>query len=480
MKSFETNFFYFIPSAKFKASQLTLLGVLLLYGSLLISTKANAQVAVTLTAGSVYDDNIFLESGDAISTAQDSEGNPAVDSEGNPIVLPQFQNGEEDDDFITNVALRVSAPIRLSRHIKSAFDAKVGALIFGTQSEESRMLFDSHISLEPKETLLPRPLTASIKSVLSSQSKEIAVADGSASRTAHTHDAYISFGAEKVRISNSLSTDVSYTFLRHDFFDSLTFSNSDESREVTGSDYFSNGVNASLNYPLSSILTITPSFSGRFLTFTDVGNADQDKRDFDRAEYSYFLSTQLKPLSSLSLSARAGQDFSRFSRDTIRSTSLDPLTQETITTLVSREKSQSSFVFGLSAFYQPLETLQLSTFISQSSGVDISGERILTRSYSANINQRVTKRISFAVSGRFLQFDNNETIEDSTERLEVTTSAKFSLTESISLNLGWNYADQESDEIPASSQERTNVDGEDYTSHRVFVTLNTGLLLSTN
>ncbi len=445
----------------------------------LLARPAMAQVALSVGVDEVYDDNIYLED-DLNTDAPVIVTDPGT---GLTTVIPKDLDGDKNDDFITNVYAAVSGAVPLSKHLKTGVEAKVGALVFAKEEEESRLTLDSTISIASEKTLLPEPLFFSIASEFRSDSSDIAVAEGSAAEGSQTHEAIVDLGLTKWEFMDRTDLDLYYTFTRHDFLGDFTFGSRSDSpdevrQEAEGSDYFSNALHGRVNRHMTQQVDAFIAASTDFLTYTDVQSntvvIDSGTDELDRFDNRYSVGTDYIVNDKVKVGGEVGLDHTHYVNDlsSVDVTFINPDGSQTVET-IDRSQNETSLFFAAYADYAPDKSTSVGLRADQESGNNIDGSRIETRSVSLNASRLFGERVQAGLGGRFLQFSEGDNLNDPTNRVEATVSLHYILTPSMTLGVGYSYINQNAD----SNSENNLITGAgDYDSNRVFISFNAGLV----
>jgi hypothetical protein len=450
----------------------------------LIADKAQAQVVISTGVQEVYDDNIFLE---------DDKGTPppfVLDSQlgtpGSTFIPPKQVNGDPDDDFITNLYVGVSGPIPLSPHIKSAGEVKVGGLIFADNSNQDRMTLDSTLSFATEKTLLPDPYYVEVQNTVRSQASDITAADGTATRQAQTMETSLGFGVREVQLGAATKGALGYRFAYNNFLGDFTFSNADEENlgpyedrvKVRGSDYFTNSIDGTIDHDVTDKWKAGVFAGVHDYKFTHVESndlEDRDASDQDRIEGTTGLKTSYQISEQVSAGASAGVNYSHLNTrpDDVSITIVD---EDGTTTTVERpgEQNDTAFIFGANLNYAPDPASLIRLAVDQGRNTDVDGTQIITRTASLDASKAIGDRVKLAAGGKYLQYNIGSSLSNPTDRYEFTLSAQYSLTESLALNAGWNYVNQNVDENNLS--QRLLFASDDYESNRFFIGLTAGLV----
>jgi len=463
----------------------SLRALLLVALGLLIQTRAaSAQVVITAGAQEIYDDNIFLENDTGTPppiVIDDSLSDPNLN-----IDPPKQADGDPDSDFITNVYLGFSGAVPLSEKIKTSAEGKVGVLIFADQSDETRFTVDTVLTADSDKTLIPEPFYVNSRVAIQSRSSDITAAEGTATKQAQTLVAALGLGARDIALAQDTKFGLGYTFAYNDFLGDFTLKNKDNEElgafknrvEPRGSDYFTNGVDATLDKILNPQWAAGLFAGVTNYTFTNVDSNDlasKDEDDLDRTDGTAGLKTSYQISEQVSAGASAAVNLSHLKNepDPIFVTVIDD-NGETTQVLKDQDSDQVSLGYGANLNYAPEPLSLFRLAVDQSQQTDIDGDRIITRSVSLDASKAIGDRFKLGAGGRFLQFNVGDSITKPTERFEVTASIQYSLTENVALTAGWNYYNQRADED--NLRERFLFASEDYEGNRVFVGISGGLV----
>ncbi len=447
-----------------------------LFSVFLNATLVSAQVVYSLGVQELYDDNVFLEDDNRITpVVTDPAATPLPES-----ALKQI-DGDTNDDYITQVFMEASGSLPIPKYIEANASGKLGGLFFADLTDEDRLTVDTSLTLKATEDILPNKVSASLTSALSSGTNGVGTATGTAARTSEEHDATLSLGYGPIDLSSQTAANLGYTFNRHDFLGEFLFNKEknlpEDSRfEEQGSDFISNSVSADIEHTLSQETSAGVNFGVTDYAFTSVESNSLDGgsgEDPDRLDFNASLYARHTASDELILNGQVGITNSHLKNDpagrTIVVTNSDGT--QTITT-EQPDKDSTSLTFGFGLQYLPTPGTSLGANATQAVNTDIDGDRILNRTFSLNGSQDFGERVTFSASGLFTQYSSDSSVSDSSDRFEVNTGLTISLTEAISLGLGWNYATQEVDNLNQSVTFGTN----DYDVNRAYISINAGFV----
>lgn len=445
-----------------------------LLGTILVLVPGHAFAEVVISAGiqELYDSNIYLEDDNEIPPF------PAIDpvtGEEVTIVPPESENGDPNDDLITNPSLSISGAVPISEHMDTAIEGKVGAFIFADQTDEGRLTLDTLIKVTAKESLLSKPFYVDLASNINSNSEDVTVAEGTAARQSQTHEATLNLGLRGLEVVSKTDFDLGYSLNRHDFLGEFLFQSRDNRPDEEGADYWEHILSPVLTHHVTQTVDAHLRTEASFLDVTSVESEDPDAReeeDLDRYRYSASLGLSAVLSEQVQGEIEAGIDYSDFREDQ-SITTIIPGADGSLTTVTENiDDNETSFIFRADLAYTPSAGTTFGIDGEQSTAIDIDGDRLLVRTFSADLSQKLGERFEFIAEGMFTQYEEDDNLNDSSDRLEVTTALRYSVTEALALSLGWNYATQDAGEDAGDSFFRS----EDYDSHRAFISLSGGLL----
>lgn len=387
-------------------------------------------------------------------------------------------DGKRNSDLITDTSLSLSGPVPTGQYFKTGAQAKVAALIFADEGDESRLTLDSIVQIEAEKSLLPEPYQLRLRSVLNSNSTNVAVAEGTAARQAESHTATLDAGASFKEIAPRTDSSVNYQFARYDFLNGFLFNRKDGQEKEKGADYFRNGLSGSLDHHFNKLLDATLRSDLGYLAFTrQEKNLLQEKTpSFDRLDWQ--IAGGLKQLFSAQTKGRAeaGLDFSHFVETQEPRSKIVLGNNGMLTTVITQPRNnESSLFFDIGFDFSPDTQTTLHATAEQRAIVDVDGDRVLTRTVALHGSRKFAERWDALVGGGFTEFQSGDSLSGSTQRFSVSTALKYAVTQALALSAGWNYVNQnakrnELNFLGASS---------DYEGNRVFIELSAGLIGTT-
>lgn len=455
------------------------IGVFTLLTAWLFAAQSSwAQVGISLEMSSMYDSNIYLESGDGLGNDLPAEFYEGI--ENGDIVIPKDADQKKNDDIIGLASFGLSAALPLSEHIKSSFDGSIGTLLFSQENQEDRLIYDSFLQFVSEESLIPKPFQISLTSALTSSNQDIGVAEGTVARQSQSHDGTLALKAQGIELPGELLFSAGYQLVRHDFIGETTFDRQDEdrAREEEGSDFFSNSLDMRLNKLLTPKLKAELSSRGTLYTFTEVRSntvETQDASDMDRVDYGLSTGLDYELSETTIASTRVGVTFStRLSdQDTITVVETAPDGSERRTE-VARDDTSSVFTFGAGLVYAPFEASSISLNASQDLGTDIDGQRVTTRNAKLQLSQGLGERVLVGGWGRYTNYEYSDDLQDTKDLYELGANLTVSITEWFSTSLAYSFIKQNTDESNADTDYFSVFRSNDYDTHRVMLSLNAG------
>ncbi len=447
---------------------------------------AKAQVSISLGVQELYDDNVFLENDRRRPAPFVLNGALDEDiSDGDLSVFYSDQaDGDPDDDFITNVSIDISTDVpQVADYADVNLSGKLGGLFFAEFSEQNRITVDALFGARLSDLILPRPYMISLSSEMSSDSDDISVAEGTASRTTQSLTTVLRAGIQGMQLSSTSLFDLGYTGAYHLFLGEFLFDDDEDNRfEENGSDYNTHTASTKYTKILSPKLRAGIDGSIGVHLVTDVEGGDSlskvpDEEDdlANRTNGSANLFTQYDASEKLKLSGSAGIFLTSFHNDQgIRETTVIGKDGEPITISSQREDDETSFTFSGTADYifEPGTILGLA--VRQEVGTDIDGDSISVRSVSVNGVKGIGDRIKLDGAFTFIQFSETDNVSDPSDRVEFSTSASYQLTQFSAIVLGYNYVTQSADENDLERDLRFRA--QDYEANRIFLSVNVGLV----
>ena len=450
----------------------------------MLASTAEAQVAISIGVQEVYDDNIFLENDNRQPTPFVSNSVVETDLEDGTLssVISDENDGVPDEDLLTTITIGMSGEVPLlQQYLTSTHSNSVGFVLFSEAEEQNRLTLDSSLSISAKEALLARPFHFDFRSAIRSSSTNAGVAQGTASRAAQTLTLNLNTGVRNVSLTEALSYNLGYQGAYNAFLGEFNLnSDRDERFEARGADYHSHTAVTSLDFQATERLRLSLLGSAGVQLFTQLESDDlitdvQDEDDFDRTVADIRVNGKYKASERISLNAGAGIGFSSRHNDIediVRNVVDEDGNVQTVT--IDQEEDQTALLFsgGVEYFYMPGSVIRLSA--SQQLASDLDGDQITTRNFSGNITHAINARVKLTAGSTFVQFANDDTLSNSQDRFEISTSVSYFVTENASLALGYNFAKQTTDASDAEEQLRLR--SLEYEVNRAFLSLNYGFV----
>lgn len=444
---------------------------LLLVGNLLIPAECHAQIVVSAGVQELYDSNIFLEDNNADLSNTNLP----------PQAVNKYVDGKLNDDFITNTYVETSSAPRMSRYFSSAIDARLGGMFFGSESSEDRITLDSLVKLESEEVLIRRPWSVSVTSAFNSGATSLGTAEGSAARRGQSHTATLNIDSGERMVLEKTTFAAGYSLVRYDFLGEFLTQSSDSQRDnffkLRGSDYFDNRIHTKFTNVANSDTEFFLTNDADYMTFTS-GDSDtssvESSSDLDRINYTPSVGARYIPMHDLVLSGQVGMDLSYYTNTPpMRSVSSVNADGTVTTELKTPSDTETSLFWGTDLTYLLTQSTTLGLTAMQSAGTDIDGNRVLVRTLALNLSQLFADTLVGTLGGRYSQFNNNNSLNNATDRFEALASLRYALTDTVALQFGYSYVKQNADFTNNSTVLYGNGD---YESHRAYVSLDTGFV----
>jgi len=457
-----------------------ILGLCTAYLSLAVAgTAAQAQVTFSTGVQEIYDDNIFLE--DELDTPLVITVLPEDGSPPEGAVITKDEDGDPNDDLLTNVYLRASGRVPLSSKVRTALDTQVGAIIFANEDSENRLTVDALASAVTEKSFLRDPFSISLSDHLQSGQSNITNSQGAGARQAETNDATLLFDARDIVLTGATKLSAGYSLNRHDFLGEFLFKSNtdDERREIEGSDFFNNRITSQISHDFSSTWEAFLDNNVEYLTFTKSrSNFDElSNSDLNRINYHPALGVNYTPSERLRFNAQAGLDYSYFVDDPAPRTRGILNDDGTITAVTATpESDQTTLFYGSGLSYAVTAATVLNLTALQSAGTDLDGQRLTVRSFAINASHLLYERVALVLAGQFSQYNVTDSLSNSTDRFDTTAAVRIALTDAIVLQVGYNYTNQNADEQTIISTPSGR--GSDYEANRAFISLDTGFVLT--
>lgn len=467
-----------------KSSRWLLAGTLLLSGLPQVVSNVQAQVILSGGVNETYDDNIFLETGDGTPPpiVLDSQlANPTSSG-----TVPEQVDGKKNSDFLTNVTLGASGAPHLMRGIQSTMGATVGGVFFADQTDYDQMTLNTDLTLRSQHELIPEPFYFNLGSQIRSQSNDSTIAQGTATRLTQVHYASLEAGAQNVTIAPSTTWGLGYRLAYTDYLGDFRFTDRAdqnlgpyENRLTNqGSDYFVNGVNTTFDHNFSKQTTGGIGVALNDIIFTDVAGSNglnNSASQLDRDELVPSARVNYQATKALSFNGSVGYNFTRYKEDRVPTTVFVTEADGTQTSFQQAgSKDQDSFLFSAGSGYTLDPGTNFFINANQSTSPDLNGNRLITRAVTLTGMKTLTDRLRGSLSGRYLQYNAGQSLQNSNDRYEMTLALSYSITPSVALSSGWTYANQQLGSNSLS--QRAALSTEDYSVNRFFVGLSAGFL----
>ncbi|MCC6952954.1 MAG: hypothetical protein IT290_02430, partial [Deltaproteobacteria bacterium] len=370
----------------------------------------------------------------------------------------------------------------LTPALKTSAGIKAGFLVFSEQDDENRMTLDTALQADSEPMLVPDPFKVSVASRISSTNGRASVAQGTATRQSQVHVGSLTIGVAPQAVMEQTTLDLNYNLSRQDFLGEFLFKNDDEEQdprfEERGSDFYTNAITASLKRVVNDRLEASFNNAVNYQTFTNSDSSDIDgvpveEGDLDRLNYRPSLGGSYKLAERSLANASVGMDFTKFQGDQAERT-LTVLNPDGTVTTIQRQPddTQSSLFFSTAVNYFPTQGSSITLSADQSAGTDVDGDRLTMRSFALDAGSQIFESFSVGAGLRYSQFNNGDSLSGATERYEGTVSARYHISQTLALALGYNYAQQKRGD---AAEAAFFADG-DYETNRVFISLDGGFV----
>ncbi len=456
---------------------------LLCFGSV-----AGAQIAVSVGVQEIYDDNVFLEDDLGAFTAEAREEIELLPPEQQELFeLPERQNGEPDDAFITNLSLGLSGGSPVGKYLRLTFDATGGLVFFSGVDDQDRWSLDSLVELTPEEYVLPPWLFISASSVFQTDSFDVGVSEGALARQTTRHIAGLTTRASK-ELSKTIGSSLEYRLQQTNSLGQTTLNSAEDEENLPefleddddGSDFLSHTFALSISKQFSAKTQGRIGASLQLIEFSGSDSLDNDNFNDEIDRQIFGASANLTHAFSNSFSIYGGAGLSRTSFDEARQgievVNLDTAEGVAVTRTAGSDDTPTNLTFSAGFDYLPSQSLAIGAGINQSVGLNAQGAEVGVRTTNLTLTYIANNRLSFTAAGQHFETANDDQIDiDGLERLSSTLSASYNITPSLSISAGWSFTDQD------SGQGEEVLDGllfrsENYDSNRFFLSLNKGLV----
>ena len=445
-------------------------------------TYSHAQVSITLGAQSFYDDNIYLENNQdrpAPVVFNDDVGNPT------PVDVSSLENfdGKENDDIINNIFAQAAGKISaFEKTINTNYDLRTGAILFVDNNNQDRLTLDGQLTTSLSKNILPEPYYLSLRNAVQSNSNNLAVASGTATQSTQNYIISAETGLSNARLTRDTSFDLGYSGSYQIYLGEFYLNEDKESAdtEQQGTDFHSHVARTALKNQVTKNLEIGATASGGVQLFTKVHNgayssALQDPEDLDRTNAELQGTTSYILTKKLSVNASAGLAYSKL-MNAPESRTVEIFNEDGTSRLETIEPEDSNtgltYTATMDYAYQPGGLVTLGS--SQGFATNLDGSRFLSRMFFANLVETLTNDLRVTLGTRYVQFEDESKLRPDTGRFEGSISLNYHLSESLSVNCGYNYADQSADKSNLSDDLRFF--SPDYQSNRFFVGITGGFI----
>jgi len=447
-----------------------------------ISSNASAQVSISLGAQSYYDDNIFLENG------KDRPSPVTFNSDlqsGLPTGFGSLKNfnGKEDSDIVTNLYTQFSGKLPVARQsIDSSYNLRAGTIIFADFSNQNRFTLDGDVTTSLSKNVLPDPFKIELRNAIQSNSNNLAVASGTATQSSQNYLISSTMGINDVDLTRKTSLDLYYLASYQMFLGQFYLNKDTESvnTQQQGTDFHSHNLQSAVRHQVTKAWEVGVLGTGGVQLFTKIhegafGSTTQETEDLDRTNGQLQATSKYTLTKKFSFNGSAGLAYSKLMNDpeprTISTLNEDGTTS---TTLFNPKGNNTGLTYTLSTDYAYRPGALVTVGSTQGFSTNLDGGRFLTRLFFANIVESLTNDLQLTLGSRYIQFEDESETRPDTGRFEGSLSLNYHLSDSFSLNCGYNYSNQKADDSNISDDLRFN--SPEYTSNRFFIGFTSGFV----
>ena len=192
--------------------------------------------------------------------------------------------------------------------------------------------------------------------------------------------------------------------------------------------------------------------------------------DLDRDELTPSLTGRYIISKDFTADGSVGYNMTRYQNDrsSVQAVVINPDGTQTVIN-EGRSNNSDSFIFTAGTSYSPDPGTALRLGVDQTTTPDVNGERLITRGVTFSGVETLTDRLRGSLSARYLQYGVGSNLTNPTDRWEFTAALQYSITPSVSLNTGYQFADQSIEKN--NLEQRAIFTTEDYQSNRIFLGL---------
>ncbi len=453
----------------------------------LVSSKLEAQVAITTSAQTLYDDNIFLENGNKRPATFFINDDLLNSNTGNldSGLLTTDRDGKENHDFITNLALDFSGkPLTLNDTIPTTYQFRPGLILFSEFNEQNRVTLDGNITTNLSENILPRPFSAGIINSLQSASNNLGVASGTATRTAQNYQLSGNLGLKGLELDSLSSLDLGYLGTYQKFLGELLLSDASSPNTTTaiqGVDFHSHTAQAAIRRKFAENLELGLRSSAGVQLFTEIHNQGsgavfRDPSSLDRTNGELVSTADYQISRDFSFTGTLGGAYSRLQNapDTVSISTVAEDGQ-----ISTRELTPSSdntgLTYSLALNYQFDQASLVTLGSTEGFSTNIDGQRFINRTIFLNLVNSISESWQLSLGGRYFYFDNQSlSLAGQSDRYEASSSLTYKVTPTVSLTGGYNFSKQNGNS--GLLNDTLGATEPDFTVNRLFFGINAGFV----
>lgn len=458
---------------------------LALFFAAFLTSEAQAQVSISLGVQTIYDDNIFLEDKNRPQVPvlfNDSLVGPDG-AEPRPLVLQNF-DGKPNDDFITNVTAGVAGSLPFLRQsVKSSYDLTAGAVLFGTHSEQDRLILDGFLDTSLSDLILPGPYYLGMRNGIYSASNNVAAASSTATQTTQNYILTGETGIRGAEISRNLLFNLGYTGTYQKFLGEFSINDVKNQPSLVnngGVDFHSHMGNTGLDYRVNKDLEVGVRGTGGVQIFTRHDPGDNasfneiDPKDMDRINGELQGTLKYSITRTLFFDGAAGMGYSKMKVTPDPFEITIPQADGTTTSQIVNPKADNTgmtYMLSLNYAYRPGSLMTLGS--SQGFTTNLDGKRFITRSTYANISEPIFDDLKLIIGGSYMQFEDESKVTPDFNRFEGSASLNYHIGRATSLVAGYNYTVQSTD---SSGNSEFTTPTQEFKSNRFYIGINTGFV----
>ncbi|HMO18347.1 MAG TPA: hypothetical protein PKA63_08805 [Oligoflexia bacterium] len=453
---------------------------------LVCSKNLSAQVAITVGAQEIYDDNIFLENKNPrpVPVVFDQQIEEEYDGRALITQYPERFDGRTNSDFITNAFIGFSGNLQsLEPAIKNSYDLQLGALLFADNNEQNRFTVDGGLDTSLSNALLPDPYHVGISNRIISSANNLAAPGGTATQNVQNYVFSGDMGIRQAALARDTFFSLGYNGSYQKYLGEFFISSPDESDLIRqgGVDFHAHTGSTGIDYQVSRDLEVGLLGTGGVQLFTDIDEGDfnesgLDPSELDRINAEVSGTTKYTISRTLFFDGSAGMGYSKF-KNTPRPREITFVNDagETVTETVTPDSSNTGLTFSLALNYAYQPGSLATVGATQGFTTNLDGSRFISRVAFLNLSEPLSEDFRLVLGGSYMQFEDQSGITPDFDRFEGSISLNYHLTQATALVAGYNYTRQRSDGGPAL-QDFGRFASPEFNANRFFIGINTGFV----